>query len=179
VRFRRERIMCSDVLPLLTPEPWSASTRDRSRERPLRPLAVLVVASAGAVLASCGSDGVIPDATDTIGRGDTVAVVGTDSLTFDPSVFTMPAGQKVTLELTAGSVEHDFVVEGAASYGTAGAGHEADNSADLHVAHADEGDTVTTTFKIDRARAYIVYCSVVGHREAGMLGSLEVTETPA
>ena len=146
--LRPERITRSDVLPLLT-----------------------------LLLASCGTDDAGPEATDTSGRGDTVTVVGTDSLRFDPNEFTIPAGQEVTLELTAGSVEHDFVVEGAASYGTAGAGHEADNSDDLHVAHADEDETVTTTFMIDRAGTYTVYCSVLGHRDAGMLGSLEVTET--
>lgn len=79
------------------------------------------------------------------------------------------------MDLAAGSVEHDFVVEGAARYGTAEAGHEADNPDDLHVAHADEGETVTATFMIDMAGTYTVYCSVPGHRDAGMVASLEVT----
>jgi plastocyanin len=72
---------------------------------------VIGVAAAGVVLAACGSDEPT-EASGTIGRGDTVAAVGTDRLRFDPNEFTIPAGREVTLELTAGSVEHDFVVEG-------------------------------------------------------------------
>ncbi len=105
-------------------------------ERPRRPVAVIVALAAGVVLAACGSDDAAPEATNTTGRGSTVAVVGTDRLRFDPDGFTIAAGEEVNLELTAGSVEHDFVVEGAARYGTADADHGADNADDLHIAHA-------------------------------------------
>ncbi|MGH9030492.1 MAG: plastocyanin/azurin family copper-binding protein [Acidimicrobiia bacterium] len=128
------------------------------------------------MLAACGSDDAAPEASNTTGRGDAVAVAGTDRLRFDPDELTIPARQEVTLELTAGSVEHDFVVEGAARYGTSEVGHSADNPDDLHVAHADEGETVTAKFTIDRAGTYAVYCSVPGHRDAGMVASLEITD---
>jgi plastocyanin len=134
------------------------------------------VAAAGVLPAACGSDDAAPETTDTTGRANTVAVVGTDRLRFDPTEFIIAAGQPITLELTAGSVEHDFVVEGAGRYGTAEAGHEADNPDDLHVAHADEDETVAETFMIDRAGTYTVYCSVPGHRCAGMVAILEVTD---
>lgn len=47
---------------------------------------------------------------------------------------------------------------------------------DRHVAHADPGETVTATFTIDQAGTYTAYCSVPGHRDAGMVASLEVID---
>jgi uncharacterized cupredoxin-like copper-binding protein len=104
--------------------------------------------------------------------------VGADRLAFEPDQFTITAGQESTLELTAGAIEHDFVIEDAAEYGTAEAGHQAEDPDDLHVAHADAGDTVTATFTIDRAGTYTVYCSVPGHRDANMVATLEVISVP-
>ncbi|MDQ3669292.1 MAG: cupredoxin domain-containing protein, partial [Actinomycetota bacterium] len=115
--------------------------------------------------------------TDVIERGNTVAAVGTDRLAFEPNEFTISAGQEVTLELTAASVDHDFIVEGAAEFGAAEAGDEADDPDDLPVARADPGEIVTATFTIDKAGTYTVYCSVPGHRDAGMVASLEVIDT--
>lgn len=167
---RRERSVCSDALRLRTPAP----TRDRSRARSYRSLAV--IAAAAMVLTACGSDDAAPEASNEPDRGEAVAVAGTDRLRFDPDEFTIPVGEEVSVALTAGSVEHDFVVEAAARYGTAEAGHEADNPDDLHVAHADEGETVRATFTIERPGTYTVYCSVPGHRDAGMVATLEVTD---
>jgi uncharacterized cupredoxin-like copper-binding protein len=76
----------------------------------------------------------------------------------------VPAGQEVTVELTSeAGVEHDFVVEDV-------------DGADLDVVHADPGETATGTFTIDDAGSYTFFCSVPGHREAGMEGSLEVVD---
>lgn len=110
---------------------------------------------------------------DTIERPNTVVAAGTDR-TFEPDKFTIPAGKEVTLKLTAPSIDHDFVIEGAAGSGAAKGGHQAEDSEDLHVAHADRGKTVTATFRIDKSGTYTVYCSVPGHRDAGMAASLEV-----
>jgi uncharacterized cupredoxin-like copper-binding protein len=93
-----------------------------------------------------------------------IEVLGTDSLDFEPTSFTVPAGQEVTVELTSeAGVEHDFVVEDV-------------DGADLDVVHADPGETATGTFTIDDAGSYTFFCSVPGHREAGMEGSLEVVD---
>lgn len=48
-----------------------------------------------------------------------VMASGSDRLAFDPKEFSIPAGQAITLKRTAASVDHDFVVEGAAKYGAA------------------------------------------------------------
>ena len=107
-------------------------------------------------------------------------VVGTDALTFEPDSYTVPAGEQVTLELTSeGAVEHDFVVEDAADRGSSDPHGQATGQigdADLFVAHADPGETVTATFSVDEAGTFEVYCSVTGHREAGMVGTLTVVD---
>ena len=146
----------------------------------------LVLAAAGALLlAACGGD----DATTSI------SVEGTDQLTFEPDEFTVPAGEEVTVELTSGGVEHDLVLEDVADIGSVGEeGHgdhgedmadedmaedhddHAEGPNDLHVVHADPGETVTGTFTIDEPGTYTFYCSVPGHREAGMEGTLEVVD---
>lgn len=142
-----------------------------------------VALAAGALLLSaCGADGADTEPTTELN------VTGTDELTFEPDEFTVPAGEEITVELTSGGVEHDLVIVDAAEVGHAGdEGHgdheqseEGDDHAegenDLHVAHADANETVTATFQIDEAGTYEAYCSVPGHREAGMTATLEVTD---
>lgn len=84
-------------------------------------------------------------------RPPDIAVTGTDQLTFEPDAFEAASGEETTLELTAeADVEHDVVVAGAADVGTAGEGdHDAGadtNADDLHVAHADAGQTTRACF---------------------------------
>lgn len=122
------------------------------------PAALALVSSL--LLAACGGG-------DTVGGGapaddapasGTVQVVGTDSLAFEPATLTARAGE-VTVELTTeDGVNHDFVIE------------ELD---DLVVAEAGAGDTDTGTVELGPG-VYTFYCSVPGHRPAGMEGTLTV-----
>lgn len=145
-------------------------------------LRALAVSVAGVLLAACGGDDT-PEATTDL------AVTATDGLAFDPDGFSVPAGEEVTVTLTsAPAVEHDLVVEGAGAVGMVGeAGHgdagdhamDEDHSMggdDLHVAHANAGETVTATFTIDEPGEYRVYCSVPGHRQGGMETTLTVVD---
>lgn len=127
-----------------------------------------------ALLAGCGGDAPAEVTTR-------LSVTGTDRLEFQPAAFTVPANQQIPLEFTAGeTVEHDFIIAGAADVGEAGGvqphGDEGSpvESDDLEVAHAPAGQTVTATFSIDQPGTYEVYCSVPGHREAGMVATLSV-----
>ncbi|MFW6010038.1 MAG: plastocyanin/azurin family copper-binding protein [Actinomycetota bacterium] len=47
----------------------------------------------------------------------------------------------------------------------------------LHIsAHVEPGSSLSATFMLEEAGTYTFYCSVPGHREAGMEGELTVTE---
>jgi uncharacterized cupredoxin-like copper-binding protein len=135
--------------------------------RPALPLRALLGAMV-LLLAGCGTDTTVEATTQ-------LSVEGTDRLAFEPAEFAVPAAEEVTLRLTAGeAVGHDFVIEGAEAQGAAGDQGNAVASGDLAVAHADPGQTVTGTFTIDEPGTYEVYCSIPGHRKAGMAGTLTV-----
>lgn len=125
--------------------------------RPVR--LVSVVAAFALLLAACSANNQPSDPGDT----PTLSVTGTDALRFEPDEFTVTAGETVTVELSSGeSVNHTFTIE------------EADRGADLTVAEASAGETGTGTFTIDEPGTFEVFCSVPGHREAGMVATLSV-----
>lgn len=141
---------------------------------------------AGALLVGCGDDAA-PAAGG--GGGDTIEVVGTQSLQFEPTEFSVTAGEEVTVELTAEGVEHDFTIEDAAAVGRVSEPMDMDHSDhgdegedmamdddDLHVTHAEPDETASGAFTIDEAGTYTVYCAVPGHRQAGMEATLEVAD---
>ena len=97
-----------------------------------------------------------------------------------PSIV-VPAGQPVTLTLiNLGAVEHDFVIEKinvtdveASDTGPA-AHHQMDQPEyDLHF-FARAGETETLQFTALEPGIYEIFCSIEGHREAGMIGELIV-----
>jgi uncharacterized cupredoxin-like copper-binding protein len=137
----------------------------------------LVLVSAG-----CGADG---DATAAdLEPAPSISVVGTDGLAFEPAAHAVQAGDAIELVLRSESgVEHDLIVEGAGDVGSAfdqGGGHSHDDDElvpeDLHVAHALAGEEARSLFTISEPGTYEVYCSIPGHREAGMVGTLVVVE---
>lgn len=79
------------------------------------------------------------------------------SFSFDPDEITVAAGEDVTIVLTAEDILHDFTLE----------------DAEGHVA-ADAGETASGGLRIEEQGTYTFYCSVEGHREAGMEGTLVV-----
>ncbi len=85
-----------------------------------------------------------------------IEITGT-SFAFDPEEITVAAGEDITIVLTADDILHDFTLE----------------DAEGHVA-ADAGETASGGMRIDEPGTYTYYCSVEGHREAGMEGTLVV-----
>ena len=92
-----------------------------------------------------------------VAGGDTVTVHTVD-LGFEPKEFTIPANTDVTVTVeNKGVLQHDFVID------------DLEVKADL----IDGGDSTTVTINAD-AGTYEFYCSVPGHKQAGMVGTLTV-----
>jgi plastocyanin len=88
-----------------------------------------------------------------------VSVLGTDALKFDPTELTASAGE-IAIELVAEpSVEHNVVIE---------------ETGDTVVVEAAAGQTAVGTIELE-AGTYTFYCSIPGHRQAGMEGTLTVS----
>lgn len=79
------------------------------------------------------------------------------SFAFEPAELAAEAGEPVNIALTSDDILHDFNLE----------------DADFHLA-AEAGETATGALKIGEPGTYTVYCSVAGHREAGMETTLVV-----
>jgi len=125
------------------------------------------------VLAACSAQQAKP-ATD-------VTVEMTD-FAYSPSAITVPEGQPVTLTVeNTGNIEHDFVVEKIDVTTNA----VQDSGSDMHHAHGEEqnydlhisagaGETSVFQLTVSEPGTYQVFCSVEGHKEAGMIGELIV-----
>jgi plastocyanin len=84
-------------------------------------------------------------------------VVTASSLAFDPAEITVNAGEDVAIVLSSVDLLHDFVID----------------EVDMHLG-ADQGKTATGGLIVMEPGEYAYYCSVEGHREAGMEGTLVV-----
>jgi len=81
------------------------------------------------------------------------------SFEFDADEITVTAGKDVAIVLTSDDLLHDFTID----------------DIDVHVA-ADGGETAEGGLRAAEAGEYTFYCTVAGHREAGMEGTLVVEE---
>ncbi|HEV8338706.1 MAG TPA: cupredoxin domain-containing protein [bacterium] len=120
-------------------------------------LSALLLGTALLVAACGGGGGPQGGATPPPAGASTVSVTESE-FKFDPKAMTAKAGQ-VTFQIkNGGSVEHNFIVEGSS----------------IKVEGIQPGQTkdVSTTLK---AGSYKVLCTIPGHQEAGMTGTLTVT----
>ena len=130
-------------------------------------LMFLLMGCAGAGVSQAAATEITVDATD---------------FAYNPVSVTVPAGQPVTLTLkNTGAVEHDFVVDkinvtDVEASDTGPAAHHQMGDApeyDLHF-FARAGDTAVLNFTALEPGTYEVFCSIEGHKEAGMIGQLIV-----
>lgn len=109
-------------------------------------------------LAACGGGGGGDDTGAGTSSDGALAVVGTDTLKFEPTSLEAPAGE-VAVELTCeAAVAHNFVIE----------------ETDTKVAECSAGGTDTGSTQLE-AGDYTYYCDLPGHRSAGMEGTLTVS----
>ena len=129
-----------------------------------RPLLVAAVLGLG-LLAACGDDTAGDtgtdhdehDGSDVAEGGARTFAVDASSFEFDPAEITVSVGEDIAIELSSDDIEHDFTID----------------ELDAHVA-ADAGDTASGGLRAEEAGEFTYYCSVDGHREAGMEGTLIV-----
>jgi len=95
---------------------------------------------------------------------------------------TVKVGESVQLTINnVGALEHDFVIEqiDAATKVIQDSGsekhhaHGAAENYDLHVS-AQVGETSMIEFTVNEPGTYQFFCSVPGHKDAGMVGELTV-----
>ena len=128
---------------------------------------IIAAAVLGAVLfAGCGG-GDERDSSDDNGGGDTTeAPAGGDGIrveakefAFDPTDIEAPADTPFTVELVnVGAIEHNFNVTGYED----------------QLIETRAGETATGEYTVP-AGEYEIYCSIPGHKEAGMVGTLTVS----
>ncbi len=116
-----------------------------------------VVAAASVALAACGGGG--DDGGGAATSEDGTIQVEAGDLYFDPEEYSAAAGELEIVVENVGAVEHDVVIE------------EAGDSSVVHVA---PGDTGSGTIDLE-AGTYTMYCSIPGHREAGMEATLNIS----
>lgn len=117
----------------------------------VRTLAIIGVLALG--LAACGGGG--DDVGSAADVDADVSTTGTDGLKFDPDTLEASAGE-ISVALTSESgVNHDFVVD------------------DETVVDVPRGQTDVGTIELEEGE-YTFWCSIPGHRQAGMEGTLVV-----
>jgi plastocyanin len=99
------------------------------------------------------------------GGAAAVTVHTLDTLKFDPPQFTVSPGTVITVENT-GFVQHDFVID--------------EFVGEPLVGPLNGGESGTWTVPADAALGdYIFYCSLPGHRQGGMEGTMTIGEASA
>lgn len=160
----------------------------------IRLLGLVALAIAAVALVACGDDNndvtpTAPPANGTPTNGETPApsdglfdqdAAATFSLTmididFDPHEFTISAGDVVEFDITNdGMLLHDFTIDDIdADVDVAGDADMPSFDADVHV-ELGPGDSGQMRLQVSEPGSYEFYCSVPGHREAGMVGTLTV-----
>ena len=121
-------------------------------------------------LAACGGAASNPTAPKTV----TLAM---SEFQFQPTEITANVGQPITLVLkNNGTTLHDFVSEDAMVevMEEHGAMHDMAGMETAMHAAVEAGQESTLKFEPTQAWTYTFYCTVAGHKEAGMVGKLIV-----
>ena len=125
---------------------------------------IIVIFSLWLTLTACSSGG-----------ASTNLDVNMTDFVFDPNVFTVPAGQEITIKATNnGAVEHELVIFNYGKDAGIKFGDEDEENIYWEV-EIEPGESVTETFSAPtQPGEYIVSCGIAGHLEAGMVGKLIV-----
>lgn len=132
-----------------------------------RTVVVAAIATAGFVFAGCGGEKQETNTVDTevFGTGPVLDVAADPDgdLKFTEDDFEVAAGKVVVNFTNESAIPHDFCIR---------------DSEGVDLVCSDIIVTSTTTFDVDlEPGEYTVYCSLAGHRDNGMSGTLTVKES--
>ena len=137
--------------------------------RSLRILPLLLVIGAVGIAAGCGGDddeaptpAETATETEAAGGGQTVDMT---EFEFEPNGLTFKQGDAVTAE-NSGNIEHNFTIE-------EGPDPEKPSKELAATPDVQPGDSAELTVDVDPGE-YALVCTVPGHREQGMIGTIKV-----
>ena len=117
--------------------------------------------SADMPMSDSGMDGTMGgmghDESSPVADGARRIEVTATSFEFDPGEITVTAGEDIAIVLTSEDLLHDFTID----------------ELDAHVA-ADADETNEGGLRADEPGRYTYYCTVTGHRDAGMVGTIAI-----
>lgn len=123
-------------------------------------LTALAVAWATVLVAACGDEATSGSGADATTSAD-MSVVMKDTMQFDPETITLAPGEQISINLeNRGNIKHNFSID------------EADVDQSLDAAKS----SVITFSAPSEPGEYRIYCSIPGHEDAGMVGTLVVED---
>lgn len=145
---------------------------------------LIKIAATGIVLAvplaavACGDSG---DDADDGGGSEASVIVVAENTQFSPDEITVASGREVTLELeNRDEFEHDLQVDGLEVEVIEGGserpehGGEHGSEAGVLAVHTTGDESASITFMANDPGTYEFYCTISGHKDSGMVGTLTV-----
>ncbi len=132
------------------------------------------------LLAACGGANNNADSSGDAAGSKSFEVSVKDEFTFQPNAITVQAGEEIEITFkNTGSVNHSFVIlnEGVTPEDLVGASEDEEHELlvmEMHEIAAGESSTETFTAPTQPGD-YTFICTVPGHAQAGMVGTLTVT----
>ncbi len=138
----------------------------------MQKIVLFILALLALGLAACAT---IPTASSSVQQ----VTLDASEFKFDPATVEVAAGRPVRIMMrNKGTIEHDWAIQKIPMVGmkeSSSGGHDmiGMNQPELHM-NAMMGQTAQVEFTPTTPGTYEIYCTVMGHKEAGMVGKLVV-----
>lgn len=131
---------------------------------------LISLVAAGLVLAAC-TGSAAPGANAPSAGPRVITLEANDQLKFVPAAVTVKTGETITFRVVnKGAAEHEFMV------GPTQAVFEDGAEGTAEIEGIEKGETKELTYAFAQGGEYAFACHEVGHFEAGMVGSIAVTQ---
>ncbi len=136
---------------------------------------VVGVAGLSLLVSACGGDAKPTAAkSDAPAGGAGAAALAMQDIKYDKATLTGAKGKALTISLTnSGALEHDFTIDKIDAKATADGKEAKSDKAAVHAAVKPKG-AAKLEITPNAAGTFEYYCTVAGHKEAGMKGTLTV-----